>query len=113
MEIKISKKMEKTMFCIATAMREQAAIKYVLPYPKRKELMELACAEESLYMEMELSDEQRKIIDHILEMREEVSQIDLTMTYLAGMLDSIEFLRNGGFLDTILPVDISESAENK
>lgn len=108
MEIKMNETMEKTMFCIATAMREQAAMKYVLPYPKRKELMELACTEESRYMEMDLTDEQRQIIDHVLEMREEVSQIDLTMTYLAGMLDSIEFLGQAGFLDTILPADISE-----
>lgn len=94
-----NKNLEGTLFQLATAMREKRARIYPFGRDIYKNKMEIACEADHDYMEMSLTEEQRTLIDDMLEKRMEAAGCELTLTYLSGLLDGIVFLRDSGFLD--------------
>lgn len=92
-------KLEDTLLQLAAKFREQAFCRYVKDWPEYRRLLEISCAADRAYYEMELTDQQREQIDEILNSRSDASDCELTLTYVAGVLDGIIFLRDTGFLD--------------
>lgn len=91
--------MEDVLLQLAARFREQAFCRYVKNCPEYERLLEISCAADKAYYDMELTDEQRSQIDELLDSRSEASDCELTLTYIAGILDGIMFLRDYGFLD--------------
>lgn len=91
--------LEDTLLQLAARFREQAFCRYVKDCPEYKRLLEIACEADKAYYEMELTDQQRELIDRLLTSRSDASECELTLTYVAGILDGIIFLRDFGFLD--------------
>ncbi len=91
--------LEDTLLQLATRLRERAFCRYVKDRLDYKELLQAACEAEKGYCDMELTNEQREQIDLLLESRANAEERELTLTYVAGILDGVAFLRKLGFLD--------------
>ena len=61
-------------------------------------------------MELPLTEEQKEVIERMLEKRMEANECELTLTYIAGILDGISYLRDAGFLDMYV-VDSEEPSK--
>ena len=61
--------------------------------------MEAVCEADKQYMDLPLPEEHKKTIERMLEKRMEANECELTLTYIAGILDGISYLRAVGFLD--------------
>ena len=59
---------------------------------------------------MGLTKEQREQIDRLLEGREEAGEYELTLTYVAGLLDGVAALRELGFLDMFVTTGKTKEA---
>ena len=104
------KKLEGTLFQLATAMREKRARIYPFGRDIYKNKMETACEADHEYMKMNLTAEQRTLIDDMLEKRMDAAGCELTLAYLSGLLDGIVFLRDSGFLDMYMIDDASDGS---
>ncbi len=89
-----------TLFQLASVFRERAFKRYGKEYPEYRRLLKISCDADRVYYEMELTEKQRRLLDHLLNSRLEASECELTLTYICGFLDGIEFLQRHGFLDT-------------
>lgn len=105
------KKLEGTLFQLATAMREKRARIYPFGRDIYKNKMEIACEADHEYMKMSLTAEQRTLIDDMLEKRMDAAGCELTLTYLSGLLDGIVFLRDSGFLDMYMIDNASDGSD--
>lgn len=101
----IDEKMKDTLWQLATTLRDNAAKKYDATDARYRQLVEAACEAYTAYTALALDERQRVCIDDVLECRQEVNEYQLTMIYLAGLLDGIDFLREGGFLDLYIMDD--------
>lgn len=102
-----------TLFQVASILRERAFCRYGKDYPEYRRLLKISCDADRGYYEMELTGEQREQLDHLLNSRSDASECELTLTYIAGFLDGIEFLRRLGLLDTYISDEDSESKRTK
>lgn len=91
--------MENTLLQLATRFREQAFCRYGKDCPKYEKLLQKACEADQSYYAMELTSQQREQIDALLNSRAEASDCELTLTYIAGLLDGIRMLKESGFLE--------------
>jgi len=91
---------------IVTLLREKRMETYDFARDIYQNKMEKACAADQMYMKMDLSEEQRSVIDELLELRSDAETCELTITYVAGLLDGIVFLRDVGFLDVYISDDL-------
>ena len=99
------KLVENTILQLATVLREKAYARYVLNREDYQREMEEFCAKDEEYMRLELTEQQRKVIDDMLDRREDATDRELTWSYLVGMLDVLVFLRKTGFLEMVLRED--------
>lgn len=102
--------MEETLLQLATKLREKAFYRYVMDRPAYQELLQAACEAEKGYYDMGLTKEQREQIDRLLEGREEAGEYELTLTYVAGLLDGVAALRELGFLDMFVTTGKTKEA---
>lgn len=91
--------LENTLFQLLNILRERTHKKYVADFGMYRKRVETACAAEQAYRELDLGEEQREVIEQVLETRSDAQDCELTLTYVAGLLDGILFLRTAGFLD--------------
>ena len=97
--------MEDTFLQLATVLREKSLTKHVRWRENYQELMQAACDADRVYMELELTEQQRKIVDDMLDKRETATGRELAWSYVLGMMDATLFLRKNGFLDMFLIED--------
>ena len=90
---------EDVVFHVLNVLRERSYAKYVLGQELYRKKVEIACEWNDRYEQMELADEQREIIEHMLQARSDAADCELTLTYMAGLLDGVMFLRRAGLLD--------------
>ena len=92
-------KLYDTLLQLGTALREKRAHVYGVGWELHKEKVEAVCEADKQYMDLPLTEEQKEVIERMLEKRMEANECELTLTYAAGILDGIMYLRNAGFLD--------------
>ena len=92
-------KLYNTLLQLGTALREKRAHVYGVGWDLHKEKVEAVCEADKKYMELLLTNEQKEVIEEMLEKRMEANECELTLTYIAGILDGITYLRDAGFLD--------------
>ena len=83
---------------------------YGVGWDLHKEKVEAVCEADKQYMDLLLTEEQKEVIEKMLEKRMEANECELTLTYAAGILDGIMYLRNAGFLDMYV-VDSEEPSQ--
>ncbi|MCI9103021.1 MAG: hypothetical protein HFG47_06920 [Lachnospiraceae bacterium] len=88
-----------TLMQLMTRCREKAFCKYMKDDPEYKRLLKISCEADKNYSNMDLTPEQREQIDFLLNSRTDAGECELTLTYIAGIMDGITFLRHMGFLD--------------
>ena len=81
-------KLYDTLLQLGTALREKRAHVYGVGWELHKEKVEAVCEADKQYMDLPLTEK-----------RMEANECELTLTYAAGILDGIMYLRNAGFLD--------------
>lgn len=94
--------MEDTVLQLAAVLREKTFARHVLAKENYQRMMEDTCDADRAYMMLDLTDQQRKIVDDMLDKRETVTGRELAWSYLLGMMDVVLFLRRAGFLDMFL-----------
>ena len=92
-------KLYDTLLQLGTALREKRAHVYGVGWELHKEKVEAVCEADKQYMDLPLTEEQKEVIERMLEKRMEANECELTLTYIAGILDGISYLRAVGFLD--------------
>lgn len=92
-------KLQDTLLQLATALREKRARAYGVGWDLHRKKVEEACEADKRFMELSLTEEQREVVEEMSEKRAEANECELTLTYVAGVLDGITLLRNIGFLD--------------
>jgi len=92
-------RLDDTLMQLMTEFRERRVKEHSFAKMIYQEKMEAACAADEDYVLLDLTEEQRQTIDHMLELKFDASVCELTITYVAGLLDGIVFLRDSGFLD--------------
>lgn len=86
-------KLYNTLLQLGTALREKRAHVYGVGWDLHKEKVEAVCEADKKYMELLLTNEQKEVIEEMLEKRMEANECELTLTFVAGILDGITFLR--------------------
>lgn len=104
-------RLEDTLLQLGMIIREKSIQKYDFGRIYRAKLDESLKAE-TKYMKMQsqLTEEQEQIIEDMLDFRTEVAGYELTINYLAGLLDGIVFLRDSGLLDMYIMDETNEDA---
>ena len=102
--------LENTVVQLLNVLREQSHGKYVAGCERYKRQVEAACEAEREYLDLDLAEGQREVIEHLLQSRSDAEDCELTLTYVAGLLDSLMFLRSAGFLDLYVEDEEKESA---
>ena len=92
-------KLYDTLLQLGTALREKRAHAYGVGWDMHRKKVEAVCEADKKYMDLPLTEEQKEVIEKMLEKRMEANECELTLTYAAGILDGIMYLRNAGFLD--------------
>lgn len=92
-------RLEDTVFQFLNVLRERSYSKYVLWQDSYREKVDAACRENARYEKLDLTAEQRAVIEEMLQIRSEVTDCELTLTYMAGLLDCLMFLRRSGLMD--------------
>ena len=92
-------KLYDTLLQLGTALREKRVHVYGVGWDLHKEKVEAVCEADKQYMDLPLTEEQKAVIERMLEKRMEANECELTLTYIAGILDGISYLRAAGFLD--------------
>ena len=92
-------KLYDTLLQLGTALREKRAHVYGVGWDMHRKKVEAVCEADKQYMDLPLTEEQKEVIERMLEKRMEANECELTLTYAAGILDGIMYLRNAGFLD--------------
>lgn len=92
-------RLEDTVFQFFNVLRERSYTKFVLWQDRYREKVDAACEQNARYDALDLTDEQRAVIEEMLQARSDVSDCELTLTYMAGLLDCLLFLRRIGLLD--------------
>ena len=100
-----------TLLQLGTALREKRVHVYGVGWDLHKEKVEAVCEADKQYMDLPLPEEHKKTIERMLEKRMEANECELTLTYIAGILDGISYLRAVGFLDMYV-VDSEEPSQN-
>ena len=103
-------KLYDTLLQLGTALREKRVHVYGVGWDLHKEKVEAVCEADKQYMDLPLPEEHKKTIERMLEKRMEANECELTLTYAAGILDGIMYLRNAGFLDMYV-VDSEEPSQ--
>lgn len=67
---------------IITILREKAYTKYIRNDSGYKKLAEAACLADKHYLVSEFNDEQRKVVDTMMEKHSEVCDYELNRTYI-------------------------------
>lgn len=102
-----------TLLQLGTALREKRAHAYGVGWNLHKEKVEAVCEADKKYMDLPLTEEQKEVIERMLEKRMEANECELTLTFVAGILDGIIFLRELGFLDMYIMDAEQEEAASK
>ena len=105
-------KLYDTLLQLGTALREKRAHVYGVGWELHKEKVEAVCEADKQYMDLPLTEEQKEVIERMLEKRMEANECELTLTYIAGILDGISYLRAVGFLDMYV-VDSEEPSKRR
>ena len=92
-------KLYDTLLQLGTALREKRAHVYGVGWDMHRKKVEAVCEADKQYVNLPLTEEQKEVIEKMLEKRMEANECELTLTYAAGILDGIMYLRNAGFLD--------------
>lgn len=92
-------KLYDTLLQLGTALREKRAHVYGVGWDTHRKKVEAVCEADKQYVNLPLTEEQKEVIEKMLEKRMEANECELTLTYAAGILDGIMYLRNAGFLD--------------
>ena len=103
-------KLYDTLLQLGTALREKRAHVYGVGWDMHRKKVEAVCEADKQYMDLLLTEEQKEVIEKMLEKRMEANECELTLTYAAGILDGIMYLRNAGFLDMYV-VDSEEPSQ--
>ena len=92
-------KLYDTLLQLGTALLEKRAHAYGVGWDMHRKKVEAVCEADKQYMDLPLTEEQKEVIERMLEKRMEANECELTLTYVAGILDGISYLRDAGFLD--------------
>ncbi|WP_432627312.1 hypothetical protein [Brotaphodocola sp.] len=84
--------LEKRMYPVMQKFRERARASFVLLQPELRAEMEEAARASDRYAQMGLASEQRKCIDEMVEKITLAYESELTWTYMAGVMDCLQFL---------------------
>ena len=103
-------KLYDTLLQLGTALREKRVHVYGVGWDLHKEKVEAVCEADKKYMDLPLPEEHKETIERMLEKRMEANECELTLTYIAGILDGISYLRDAGFLDMYV-VDSEEPSK--
>ena len=103
-------KLYDTLLQLGTALREKRAHVYGVGWDTHRKKVEAVCEADKQYVNLPLTEEQKEVIEKMLEKRMEANECELTLTYAAGILDGIMYLRNTGFLDLYV-VDSEEPSQ--
>ena len=103
-------KLYDTLLQLGTALREKRAHAYGVGWDMHRKKVEAVCEADKKYMDLPLPEEHKETIERMLEKRMEANECELTLTYAAGILDGIMYLRNAGFLDMYV-VDSEEPSQ--
>ena len=103
-------KLYDTLLQLGTALREKRAHAYGVGWDTHRKKVEAVCEADKQYMDLPLTEEQKEVIERMLEKRMEANECELTLTYVAGILDGISYLRDAGFLDMYV-VDSEEPSK--
>ena len=106
-------KLYDTLLQLGTALREKRAHVYGVGWELHKEKVEAVCEADKQYMDLPLTEEQKEVIERMLEKRMEANECELTLTYAAGILDGIMYLRNAGFLDMYVVDEEEKTARRR
>ena len=80
-------KLYDTLLQLGTALREKRVHVYGVGWDLHKEKVEAVCEADKQYMDLPLTEEQKAVIERMLEKRMEANECELTLTYIAGILD--------------------------
>ena len=103
-------KLYDTLLQLGTALREKRAHAYGVGWDTHRKKVEAVCEADKQYMDLPLTEEQKEVIERMLEKRMEANECELTLTYVAGILDGISYLRDAGVLDMYV-VDSEEPSK--
>ena len=103
--------LEDTVLQLAAILREKTFARDVLARESYQRRMKDTYDADRAYMMLELTEQQRKIIDDMLDKRETANGRELAWSYLLGMKDALLFLRRAGFLDMFLMEDSDTKEE--
>lgn len=106
-------KLYDTLLQLGTALREKRTYVYGVGWNLHKEKVEAVCEADKQYMDLPLTEQQKEVIERMLEKRMEANECELTLTFVAGILDGITFLRELGFLDMYIMDAEQEEAVSK
>lgn len=103
--------LEDTVLQLAAVLREKTFARDILARESYQRKMQDVYDADQAYMMLELTDQQRKIIDAMLDKRENADGREAAWSYLLGMKDAVLFLRRAGFLDMFLLEDSGTKEE--
>lgn len=83
---------EKRIYPVMQKFRERARERFVLSQPELRAEMEEAAKASDRYAQMGLANEQRQCVDEMVERITLAYECELTWTYMAGVLDCLQFL---------------------
>lgn len=105
-------KLNDTLMQIANALREKRSHKYNYGWDIYKHKAELACEAGNQYMNLELTEKQREVIDKMMELQADAYGCELTLNYIAGLLDGIVFFRDLDLLDMFMMDNTAPDGSN-
>lgn len=103
--------LEDTILQLAAVLRERTFTRDILTRESYQSMMQDTYEADRAYMMLDLTDQQRKIVDDMLDKRETANGRELAWSYLLGMKDAVLFFRRAGFLDMCLSED-EDTKEN-
>ena len=92
-------KTESVLDGIVTILREKAHRKYIVNKLNYKKLTEVACLADKRYLVSEFGEEQREVVDTMMEKQSEACDYELNCTYMAGAIGGIIVLQKLEILD--------------
>lgn len=98
-------RIEDILLQLMTRCRERAFCRYMQDNAEYKRLLKISCEADKNYYKMELTKQQREQIDFLLNSRLDATDCELTLTYIAGILDGVLLLQRMGFLDMYVSED--------
>lgn len=82
--------------------RAETMKRYLSEVPKNKELTEKVCNLADGIETLGLTAEQKETVDNFMQASQELQDLQLSVIYIAGMVDALVLLKDQGMLDRII-----------